>query len=168
MSDRHASTVFEFERDFAQSLRCVPMSVRLKLDVAGVKISLKQWNRLTTEDRQQLLLLACDTSAEKQEFGERVRAMLAARASDPAGQLAVDAHPAWAREDQVPEPVARHLRSLKLPALSVAQWRDLSQVQRFSLMKLSRAGHDNDNFVPALREFGLLPDTTPDKGAETA
>jgi hypothetical protein len=28
--------------------------------------------------------------------------------------------------------------------------------QRFALFKLTRPNHDNDNFIPAMREFGLL------------
>jgi len=30
-------------------------------------------------------------------------------------------------------------------------------LQRFTLLKLSRESHDNVNFIPALREFKLLP-----------
>ena len=37
-----------------------------------------------------------------------------------------------------------------------AQRHALSPLQRFTLVKLSRAKHDNVNFVPAMREFGLL------------
>ena len=35
-------------------------------------------------------------------------------------------------------------------------WRELAELQRFVLIKLSRDNHDNVNFVPALREFGLM------------
>ena len=37
----------------------------------------------------------------------------------------------------------------------------LHQLERFVLVKLSRDHHDNLNFVPALREFGLLAETGP-------
>jgi len=151
-----ASTVFEFERDFAQSLRCVPMSVRLKLDVSGVKISLKQWNRLTAADRRELLDLPCAGDAERDAFRTRVTGLVAARSSAPAGSLAVDPQPPWTVEDRVPEQIVQHMHALTLSPLSVAQWRSLSQVRRFALLKLSRPGHDNENFVPALREFRLL------------
>ena len=150
-----AAAIFEFERDFAQSLRCVPMSVRLKLDVAGVKISLKQWNRLTTEDRQQLLELPFEGPAERARFGARVQEMVAARSGEPAGALPVDPQPTWAQE-RVPAQILTHMQTLRLAPLSQAQWQALSHVRRFALLKLSRPGHDNDNFVPALREFGLL------------
>lgn len=38
--------IFEFERDFAVSLRCIPMIARQKLDIVGIKMTLRQWSRL--------------------------------------------------------------------------------------------------------------------------
>ena len=50
--------IFDFERDFAGSLRCIPMIVRFKLDSVGVKLSLRQWSRFGHRDRELLLRLA--------------------------------------------------------------------------------------------------------------
>lgn len=36
---------FQFESDFVATLRCIPMIVRFKLDLCGVKLSLKAWSR---------------------------------------------------------------------------------------------------------------------------
>lgn len=47
--------IFAFELDFGGTLRCIPMSVRLKLDQAGIKLSLKQWNKLPPEERRWLV-----------------------------------------------------------------------------------------------------------------
>ena len=41
--------LFDFERDFAGSLRCIPMVARQKLDIVGIKLSLRQWSRFTHE-----------------------------------------------------------------------------------------------------------------------
>jgi len=151
-----SSTVFEFERDFEQSLRCVPMSVRMKLDLSGVKISLKQWNRLSAQDRQQLLQSACASPDERARFARQVQQMVEARTAQSAGALPVDPSPPWEIEGEVPTQIIDRQRSLGLAPLSLAQWQGLSAVRRFALLKLSRPGHDNENFVPALREFGLL------------
>jgi hypothetical protein len=90
--------IFDFERDFAGSLRCIPMIVRFKLDQCGVKLSLRQWSQLC----------------------------------------------------QRPGP--------RPPCLSI--WARWTPLQRFALFKLTRAGHDNDNFGPALVEF-LADSPTP-------
>ncbi len=43
-----------------------------------------------------------------------------------------------------------------LPPPETSACASLSPLQRFALFKLSRPGHDNDKFEPAMREFGLL------------
>ena len=150
------SAVFEFEKDFAQSLRCVPMSVRLKLDVCGIKLSLKQWNRLDTADRQQLLQQPCEGQAERAAYRRSVIGMVEARTGEPPKDLPIESQPEWQRPERVPEQLAAHLQALQLPPLSTAAWAALGPVRRFTLLKLSRPDHSNDNFLPALREFGLL------------
>ena len=40
--------------------------------------------------------------------------------------------------------------------ITAQQWKELSPLQRFALIKLSRRGHENRNFYPALQEFKLV------------
>ncbi|MGB0562374.1 MAG: nitrate reductase associated protein, partial [Spirulinaceae cyanobacterium] len=40
-------------------------------------------------------------------------------------------------------------------SISLTQWQALRPDQRFALIKLSRPGHENRNFLPAMQEFGL-------------
>lgn len=150
------SAVFEFEKDFAQSLVCVPMSVRLKLDCCGVKLSLRQWNRLDGEDRQRLLQLSCDGEAALAAYRHEVIARVVERTGQPPGELPVEPQPEWAQAEHIPAQLSAHLQALGLPPLPVRDWARLGPVRRFALLKLSRPGHANENFVPALREFGLL------------
>ncbi|MBF9263330.1 conserved hypothetical protein [Paracidovorax cattleyae] len=42
---------FAFESDFVATLLCVPMIVRFKLDLCGVKLSLKGWSRFDHDTR---------------------------------------------------------------------------------------------------------------------
>ena len=71
-------------------------------------------------------------------------------------EVFVDAAPAWAHIHCAPERVINYATALGLPAPSTRQWAALTPLQRFALFKLTRSGHSNDNFVPAMREFGLL------------
>ena len=41
--------------------------------------------------------------------------------------------------------------------ISKQQWKTLTQLQRFALLKLSRPGHESKNFIRAVKEFGLIP-----------
>ena len=40
--------------------------------------------------------------------------------------------------------------------IAIEQWKKLTPLQRFALIKLSRASHENKNFYPAVQEFGLV------------
>jgi hypothetical protein len=59
-----STELFAFESDFVATLRCIPMAVRFKLDLAGIKLSLRQWSRFTVADRTELLTAPCASPAE--------------------------------------------------------------------------------------------------------
>ena len=148
--------LFAFESDFSGTLRCIPMIVRMKLDLCGVKLSLRQWSCFTRDDRAALVEGPCETAAEAAAYGIALSGLIADRAGETAVNLPIDPAPAWADTSCVLERVATYVEGLGLPALTVGQWGRLSALQRFALFKLTRPGHDNDNLVPAMREFGLL------------
>lgn len=149
--------IFEFERDFADSLRCVPMAVRLKLDLCGVKLSLRQWSRFTTQDRLNLLQVPCDESNEVDAFNENLRGLIDLRCDEPVKILSEDiSAAAWRDEPSVPRVITDYARSIGIAPPTDRQWHGLSQLKRFALFKLTRDKHENINFLPALHEFGLV------------
>ena len=150
-------SVFEFEKDFAGAFQCIPMAVRYKLDLSGVKLSLSQWKRFTEDDRRELLAQQCETATETVEFREKLAALITTRAGEAPKFLSIESAPAWEDDDAVPDQVIAFAKSLEIDPPSLAQWQSLSVLQRFTLLKLSRESHDNVNFIPALREFKLLP-----------
>jgi hypothetical protein len=149
------SEFFEFEQDFVASLRCIPMQVRFKLDTCGVKLKLHQWNVLTQDDRQQLLDRFCESAAETQAYREFLQALILARSGEVASLLEVEADPDWLNASQIPDSVLEKAESVG-ETVGVQQWEGLKPLQRFALIKLSRSGHENSNFRPALEEFGLV------------
>jgi len=151
-----SDSIFAFESDFAGSLYCIPMAVRLKLDNCGVKVSLKQWTRLSREQRDQLLARPCDTAQHTQTYRDYLVGAIELQTGDKAQGVAVDPHPAWIEESHVPAQVSDYFNAQGLAPLSLAQWQGLAPLQRYALIKLTRPGHSNDNFLPALREFGCL------------
>lgn len=146
---------FQFEQDFVDTLRCIPMVVRYRLDGCGVKLKLQHWQRLSYEQRRWLVETPWETPAQKTHYREQLRAWVTELTGTPPADLPVPDPPPW-ESATVPEVIMAQLQKVGQPPLSVAQWRRLSALQRFALLKLSQPGHENRNFLPALREFGLL------------
>lgn len=147
--------LFAFENDFVATLRCIPMSVRFKLDRSGVKLSLRQWSRFTKADRERFLIQPCETSQETDQYRQDLTRLVADRCGEAAKPLAEDGLVPWRKADDVPSAVADFACSIGLQAPSAEQWGKLSDIERFVLLKLSRDNHDNVNFAPAMAEFGL-------------
>ena len=55
---------FKFEDEVYESLSCVPMAARRKLDRVGLKISLKQWQQLGRGERLAICHLPADSAEE--------------------------------------------------------------------------------------------------------
>lgn len=146
---------FHFEADFVESLRCIPMQVRLKLDTCGVKLKLNQWNQFNQTDRQQLVDLPSESSSEVAEYRKFLHQLIRERTGTEATDLAIDPAPPWADPSTIPASVQDKSVAVGV-MLSPDQWAALTPLQRFALIKLSRSGHENHNFLPALKEFHLI------------
>ncbi|MEM8502128.1 MAG: nitrate reductase associated protein [Cyanobacteria bacterium P01_D01_bin.1] len=150
-----SSPFFGFEQDFVGSLRCIPMVVRHHLDTCGVKLKLEHWNRLTQSERQALVDWPCQSATEAQAYREKLQALITDQTGKPAKTLTVQSQPPWADTAAVPETVRDKFAQQQV-SLTLEQWAALSELQRFALIKLSRPSHENQNFMPALKEFGLI------------
>jgi hypothetical protein len=148
--------LFAFEADFVASLRCIPMAVRMKLDSSGIKLTLRQWSRFTLEDRRILLELPCGTPHEVGVYRAKLVWLVALRSGEEARPLTEPAVALWEAAGDVPPAVIAFARSVGAPPPSPNAWSGLGDLERFTLLKLTRDNHDNVNFVPAMREFGLL------------
>jgi hypothetical protein len=145
----------QFETDFVESLRCIPMIVRMKLDTCGVKLKLEHWNKFTQSERQNLVIMPCKSDREIGEYREYLQNLVIAHTGTPAKELAVESHPAWLNKKEIPEALKTKAEESNI-AISLQQWSNLTPLQRFALIKLSRPSHENRNFIPALKEFGLI------------
>ena len=148
-----APAFFNFEQDFVSSLRCIPMTVRLKLDTCGVKLKLVHWHQFNAAERQSLVDLPCEDTRTIPTYRDHLQSIVAAYTGQPAKTLAIDPHPPW-QSTTVPPQVKAQAQTHQL-SIDDTQWSALSQAQRFALVKLSRTGHENRNFIPAMAEFGL-------------
>jgi hypothetical protein len=146
-------TFFQFEQDFVESLRCIPMQVRYKLDTCGIKLKLHQWNQFTQSDREALVTEPCDSDSVL-SYQTLVRQIIHDRTGETASELAIEPSPPWLDGSTIPESVQTKAKTVGVK-LQPQQWEALAPLPRFALIKLSRSGHENNNFLPALKEVHL-------------
>ncbi len=151
---------FDFEKDFMEdNVRCIPMIVRFKVDACGVKLKLKEWSKMNAEEKEQLAVLPIDGDKHLSIYREYVEQAIVHNTGERPTLLPDDQQNLlWNDAGQVPHPVLVKLAELK-QSITIAQWKSLSVLKRYALLKLTRPGHENRNFPKALKEFGLV---TPD------
>ncbi len=145
---------FQFEQDFVASLRCIPMQVRYKLDTCGIKLKLAQWNLFTLADRELLVTAGVADAAAIQHYRSILTQLIQQHSGELPTELRIEPLPPWLDQEQVPVALQKKTADLGRE-LSIEQWQGLSPLQRFALIKLSQSSHEQNNFQPALGEFGL-------------
>jgi hypothetical protein len=147
-----SATYFKFEADFVEAQRCIPMCVRYKLDMSGVKLKLSEWSKLDRGYRERLGAMPFLTASEVYEFGLFLIGLVVV-SSGAAPELMTPPERTW-DSHTVPAQVAEKAKSFGR-TINDEQWKNLPWLQRYVLLKLSREGHEGKNFVPALDEFGI-------------
>jgi hypothetical protein len=146
---------FAFEADFVESLHCIPMCVRMKLDTCGVKLKLSHWNQFDEVKKQAAIAKPCNTLEEAEKYKNFLQDLVTEKTGAKASLLAIEDNPAWLNNAVVPSDVVEKAAEINL-TITTQQWANLTPLQRFALIKLSRPSHENSNFLPALKEFGLV------------
>jgi hypothetical protein len=72
---------FKFEDEIYESLNCLPMAARRKLDALGVKLSLAQWERLGRGER----LMICHAPSASEEERDALRTFIEEATIERAG-----------------------------------------------------------------------------------
>ena len=145
---------FHFEDDFMENnIRCIPMIVRFKMDAAGIKLKLSEWNRFSSQEKIELALMPVGATATAR-YQRHVTDLIEKHTAKTATALAIDADPEWNRLECVPFILRQKANEFDWE-ISKSQWRDLTELQRFALLKLCRPGHENANFPKAMKEFNL-------------
>jgi hypothetical protein len=147
---------FQFEDDFMEdNVRCIPMVVRFKLDAIGIKLKLAEWSRFDVSERNKLTIKNCISSEEKMNYRNYLIELIERRCGNQPTNLVVNKTPAWANLDQVDTSLLEKAKEYNW-TISTSQWKSLSNLQRFALLKLYRPGHENKNFPRAMKEFNLV------------
>lgn len=141
---------FEFEAEFYAALERVPFHVRMKLDLAGMRVSLSTWRAFSLEERRALCHLPADNDEEKEVFVAFLAALAAARAGVEAERCPALDPDAWAAAT-VPDLVAARSEGEGAPA-TPAEWSRWAAHERYVLYKTALS-KDPELFRLALREL---------------
>ena len=147
---------FQFEEEFMENnMRCIPMIIRFKMDMAGIKLKLSEWRKFSTEERIELALMRCGLNEESMHYAGYLSGLLKKHTDrDPTG-MDVNKTPAWNELHSIPGILIEKLKEFDWN-LSIDQWAYLTDLQRFALLKLCRPGHENKNLPRAMKEFNLV------------
>ena len=147
---------FNFEEDFVEeNIRCIPMIVRFKMDTAGIKLKLSEWSKFNVEERIELALKNCNSEEEAKQYNDYLAGLIKKYTSKEATALTVNQNPEWADVAKVPELLQEKIKKFDYN-IREDQWKGLTNLQRFALIKLSREGHESKNLPKALKEFALV------------
>ena len=146
-----ASHCFAFEQDFIGTWRCIPLCVRRKLDLVGIKLKLNHWLALEQPQRQQLVDWS-DAPAHWAGLRQHLRDLTTGMVDGVAKDLPPAMDEPWQRVDQVP-PLIAEAADQRGVAISAEAWARLMELERFALCKLARPGHDHHNLDAAFTEL---------------
>ena len=146
-----SSHCFSFEQDFIGNWRCIPLCVRRKLDLVGVKLKLNHWLALEQQQRQELVDWS-DAPAHWSGLREHLRDLTRDMADGVAKDLPPAVDEAWQQVDAVPAVIAEAAQQRGV-SISSGAWAGLSELHRFALCKLARPGHDHHNLDAAFIEL---------------
>ena len=147
---------FQFEEEFMENnIRCIPMIIRFKMDMAGIKLKLSEWKKFSPEERIELALLSCDFNDGSKQYAWYLEGLIKKHTGRNPMNIEVNKTPAWKDLHSLPETLIEKLREFDWK-LSITQWKCLTDLQRFALLKLCRPGHENKNLPKAMKEFGLV------------
>jgi hypothetical protein len=151
---------FAFEGDIHGSLACVPLTVRRKLDLAALKISLAGWQQLSRDERLCLCHLPVDSAEEIAIYREVLLAFCERRGVDhkPLHDPVAAARLWNARA----VPAELRARAVALgAALDDEAWSRTDEESRYALLKLADPKREPEKLAAALVELGLLDGPAP-------
>lgn len=153
---QNENVYFNFEEDFVEdNVRCIPMCVRFKLDACGIKVRLREWSKMSVSERNNLAEMKCTTDKDVQNYRNYLKQIIFNKTKNNATELPIERNPLWNNINEIPLPLIQKLQEFNW-MISLRQWRELSNLQRFALMKLCQPGHEHKNFPKAVKEFRLV------------
>jgi hypothetical protein len=141
---------FQFEAEVYESLSCLPMVARRKLDELGIKIGFEQWGRLSRGER----LMICHAPIASEEETAALRLFIdevMARHGSTLKGLPQEKRQGLKPPASVPPRLVESAQQSGV-ALTQAAWANLDDDQRYVLIKLG-VEKQSHKLKAALHEF---------------
>jgi hypothetical protein len=81
---------FQFEADIYETLSCVPMMVRAKLDRVAIKVSLQQWLALDLTGRRLICEAPVETTQQCLDFAGLIKGPVRMRSANEPATLSME------------------------------------------------------------------------------
>jgi len=143
---------FRCESEFYPTLGRVPLHVRMKLDLAGVKFSLKDWLAFSFEERTVLCHFPVDTEDEQQAFIAYLEFLSRKCLGAPLTLTAPVAPLLWDNTEPIPEPVVEKSAAGN-QAVTRAEWARWNSCYRYALYKTAVSKNEPEAFYDLLGEL---------------
>lgn len=143
---------YRYEDEIYPTQSRIPLHVRMKLDLTGVKISLKDWLAFSLEERWALCHLPVDSEEEKRTFISYLDFLSRRYLGAAVTSVPPMTDPPWEKLGQMPDSVLARSREAG-EALGLEEWSRLNSCQRYALYKLSISKNEPEQFFAVLKEF---------------
>jgi hypothetical protein len=143
---------YQHESDIYPGLSRIPLHVRMKLDLTGIKIGLKDWLAFNIEERTVLCHLPIESEEEKQVFASYVDFLSRRYGNTPAARIAAMSSSLWSNRLEVPLAVAER-KAAQTPPVTVEEWSRWKFHQRYALYKTALSQSEPEQFFAVLKEL---------------
>jgi len=143
---------FRFEAEIYESLSCVPMAARRKLDRLGIKLGLEQWQQLGRGERLMICHAPADSPAECEALSLFVREAAVSRSGSPPRDLPAETRRTAEPPARPPVRLVANASALGI-TLTPREWELLDDDERYALVKLGGSDTPSHNLAAALHEF---------------
>ena len=143
---------FGFETELYTTLTCLPLAARHKLDIIGIKVSIKQWLALEMNERHTLCEMPADSEQERRTLSEFICRLIAQRCGEQPAALSPEQQASVIPPSQPPTGIAEQASALGYD-LDTVGWKTLDNDQRYALLKFGGDDRRRAKFAAALKEF---------------
>lgn len=145
---------YDYEAQYYPELSRLPLDLRRKLDLAGIKISLDEWLAISLEERTVLCHFPCEYAEERQRFGSYLDFLTKKYLGKPTERIAPLDPTLWG-ERTVPDAVAQKCAALA-QAITPVEWRRWQSHHRYALYKTATSNNQPEAFERILRQLRQL------------